>query len=129
MENKNNTIFTTLMVLVVGLIAGYLFGMSNTKGTSQMTHQMPDGSRMSGSDMHATMDGMMMNLEGKTGEALEKAFLDEMIVHHEGAIEMAQSLLKGTNRPELVKLGNDIITAQTGEIQMMKKWRMEWFSN
>lgn len=127
MENKNNTIFTTLIVLVVGLIAGYLFGMSNTKGAPQMTHRMPDGSHMSGSDMHATMDGMMMSLEGKTGEALEKAFLDEMIVHHEGAIEMAQVLLKGTSRPELVKLGNDIITAQTGEIQMMKKWRMEWF--
>jgi uncharacterized protein (DUF305 family) len=41
---------------------------------------------------------------------------------------MSQALLNGTKRPELIKLGNDIITAQTGEIQMMKEWRKVWFN-
>jgi uncharacterized protein (DUF305 family) len=66
---------------------------------------------------------------GKTGDTLDKAFLDEMIVHHEGAIEMATILLAGTKRPELIKLGNDIIVAQTREVQMMKEWRSQWFVN
>lgn len=79
------------------------------------------------SDMHGVMGGMMMGLEGKTGDALDEAFLSEMIVHHEGAVQMAQTLLQGTKRPELIKLGNDIITAQTQEIQMMKEWRKTWF--
>ena len=78
-------------------------------------------------DMHGAMGGMMNGLAGKTGAELEKAFLQEMIVHHEGAVEMAQTLLKGTQRPELVKLGTDIITAQTGEIQMMQDWLKSWF--
>lgn len=78
-------------------------------------------------NMHGAMGDMMMGLDGKTGNALDKAFLDEMIVHHQGAVEMAETLLKGTKRPELIKLGNDIITAQTGEIKMMQDWRTQWF--
>ena len=78
--------------------------------------------------MHCAMGGMMMGLEGKTGDALDLAFLDEMVIHHDGAVEMAQALLKGTKRPELIKLGNDIITAQTQEIQMMRNWRKAWFN-
>ena len=76
----------------------------------------------------AATESGSMGLEGKTGDELDKAFLAEMIVHHEGAVQMAQTLLKGTKRPELIKLGNDIITAQTGEIQMMKQWQRDWFN-
>jgi len=77
--------------------------------------------------MHGAMDGMMMGLQGKTGDALDEAFLTEMIVHHEGAVSMARTLVAGTKRPELLKLGNDIITAQTKEIEMMTQWRKAWF--
>jgi uncharacterized protein (DUF305 family) len=77
--------------------------------------------------MHGAMIGMTSGLAGKTGDELDKAFLDEMIVHHEGAVEMAQTLQKGTLRSELLKLASDIIEAQTREIRMMKQWRSEWF--
>jgi uncharacterized protein (DUF305 family) len=80
-----------------------------------------------GSTMHESMAGMMSGLSGKTGDDFDKAFLEEMIVHHEGAVDMAEALLKNTKRPELQKLGNDIITAQTGEIRMMKEWLESWF--
>ena len=131
---KNSLIIGTIL-LVVGLGAGYGIGASKTPSTpapaSQNSgmHMMPDGSMMR--DNSSSMSGMMMDmnaaLRGKTGDALDKAFIDEMIVHHEGAVEMAQILLAGTKRPELIKLGNDIITAQTGEIEMMKQWRTDWF--
>jgi uncharacterized protein (DUF305 family) len=109
-----------LMELVAGLFLGYFIGMrSQTKDISNDSH----------SSMHTTMDSMTAILLGKTGDTLDKAFLDEMIVHHEGAIEMATILLAGTKRPELIKLGNDIIVAQTREVQMMKEWRSQWFVN
>ncbi len=121
MENtKNNVLVIGLLTLIVGLLIGYFVG------TSRLAPQQSAVSMSSG--MHGAMGGMMMGLEGKTGDALDLAFLDEMIVHHQGAIEMAQTLLRGTKRPELIKLGNDIITAQTGEIQMMKEWRKAWFN-
>lgn len=68
-----------------------------------------------------------MSLEGKTGDAFDQAFLKEMIVHHEGAVVMAQQVLATSKRPELIKLANDIISAQTKEIAQMKEWQKAWF--
>jgi uncharacterized protein (DUF305 family) len=48
-----------------------------------------------------------------------------MIPHHQGAIDMAK-YLAGSNKPELVKLGADIIVAQQKEIDQMKKWMIDW---
>jgi uncharacterized protein (DUF305 family) len=73
------------------------------------------------------MQGMMAGLDGKTGDAFDKAFLSEMIMHHEGAVVMAQAVLKSSKRPEMLKLANDIISAQTGEIKMMQDWQSAWF--
>lgn len=94
------------------------------------THRMSDGRIMSdnGSGMASMMHDMNANLTGKTGDEFDKAFLDDMIIHHQGAVDMAQLVLKNSKRPELIKLANDIITAQTTEIDMMKKWQKEWFA-
>ncbi len=122
MEIKNNVIGAVVLVLI-GMGAGYVITTTTKSG-----HTCPmkmDHSSMSMSD---TMKGMMGSLEGKKGVELERAFLDEMIVHHEGAVDMARALKSGTNRPELVKLAEDITTAQTKEIQMMKEWRKQWFN-
>ena len=64
-------------------------------------------------------------LEGKSGDALDRAFLEGMIPHHQGAIDMAQYLEK-SERPELQQLGKDIIEAQTKEIEQMQNWLKEW---
>jgi uncharacterized protein (DUF305 family) len=48
-----------------------------------------------------------------------------MIPHHQGAIDMAK-YLAASNKPELVKLGADIISAQQKEIDQMNKWMKEW---
>ncbi len=120
---KNNALTIGLLALILGLIIGYFVGTSRSYG--MMGYNTTSGSP---SDMHGAISGMMANLEGKTGDALDLAFLDGMIVHHEGAVAMATVLLQGAKRPELIKLGNDIITAQTQEIGMMKQWRRDWFS-
>jgi uncharacterized protein (DUF305 family) len=77
--------------------------------------------------MHGAMDDMMVGLKGKTGDAFDKAFLDEMIVHHEGAVEMANQVLEVTKREELRNLAFQIIAAQTTEIEQMNAWRAAWF--
>jgi uncharacterized protein (DUF305 family) len=70
---------------------------------------------------------MMANLKGKTGDEFDKAFLSEMVVHHQGAVEMAKAVLATSKRPELIKLANDIISAQNKEIEMMQGWQKAWF--
>jgi uncharacterized protein (DUF305 family) len=77
------------------------------------------------------MSGMMadMNegLRGKTGDDFDKAFLGEMVVHHQGAIDMANLVLTTSKRPELLELARNIITAQSQEITMMNDWKKTWF--
>ncbi len=130
MENVKNV---NLVYGVVGLILGLaIAGVScwnNHHRDMGMRHKMPDGSMMNNKkiDMHSTMGGMMAGLEGKTGDAFDKEFLSEMIVHHEGAVEMAQAVLATSKRPELLQLANDIISAQTKEIGMMQEWQKQWF--
>lgn len=73
--------------------------------------------------MEGTMSDMTTGMQGKTGKELEKAFLTEMIVHHQGAIDMAKILLQDkTISPELVKFANGIISAQEPEIKQMNEW-------
>ncbi|MBI2009833.1 MAG: DUF305 domain-containing protein [Candidatus Chisholmbacteria bacterium] len=74
-----------------------------------------------------TMDDMVANLEDLEGEEFERAFIENMIEHHEGAIEMAELIPARTERPELVQLGEAIISAQSEEIEMMQGWLRDWF--
>lgn len=108
-------------VVVLALFAG--FGMGYVAAPPQAS---VDHSAMS---MHDTMSSMTTELEGKSGEALERAFLSGMIEHHEGAIAMAALLKAGTTRPELLKMADDIMRVQSEEVRMMEAWQREWFGN
>lgn len=77
--------------------------------------------------MHMGMMGDasdMTNLEQATD--FDKEFVQEMIPHHQMAVMMATMLKNGTERPELKKLADDIITAQTKEIDQMRQWLKNW---
>ena len=77
--------------------------------------------------MTDTMSGMTSGLSGKTGEGFDEAFLQEMIVHHEGAVEMAQLALTNAKHDEIKTMAKAIIAAQNAEIVQMKAWQVSWF--
>lgn len=56
----------------------------------------------------------------------DKAFIEEMIPHHQMAVMMANMLLQSTNRPEMKQLAKNIINAQTKEINQMRQWYTDW---
>jgi len=132
MENKNNIALFSLIFLVAGILLGWLIWDNNTMQRTMRDgmHQMPNGQMMNNNgkmDMTDTMHSMTSDLKSKTGDAFDKEFLSQMIVHHEGAVAMAQQVLAQSKRPELLKLAQDIITAQTKEINMMQEWQKAWF--
>jgi uncharacterized protein (DUF305 family) len=49
-------------------------------------------------------------------------FVKGMIPHHEGAVEMAKTVLAFGKDAEVRKLAEDVIKAQTVEIAFMKEW-------
>ena len=94
-----------------------------------------------GRDMHGTGDhgdahmgmsdaemGMHMDPASlKTAKPFDRAFIDMMIPHHEGAVTMAEQLLEKGEQPELRKMAQEIIDAQTKEIEQMREWRAKWY--
>jgi uncharacterized protein (DUF305 family) len=56
----------------------------------------------------------------------DKAFLEEMIPHHQMAVMMANMLENTTSRQEMKNLARDIIAAQTKEIDAMQNWQAQW---
>lgn len=69
---------------------------------------------------------MMAQLDGKTGDDFDKAFLEQMIMHHQSAIDMAAPGKDNASRQELKDLTVVIVDAQTKEIQQMEQWQKEW---
>ncbi len=68
------------------------------------------------------MSAMMKNMMTPyTGNA-DVDFVKGMIPHHQGAIDMAKVVLQYGKDPEALKLANDVVAAQEGEIAFMNSW-------
>jgi uncharacterized protein (DUF305 family) len=74
---------------------------------------------------HMSMDGMLSDaqmsaLENSSGKEFDRLYLEGMIQHHEGAIEMAKMVTDSENAAAH-KLGHGIHDSQTEQIAYMKE--------
>lgn len=93
----------------------------------EMDHANMGHGMMNGDDhMSMSMADMSRMLEGKTGDAFDEAFVEGMIPHHQGAIDMAKAALTSAKHQEIKDMARDIIDAQQAEIDMMKQWQKSW---
>ncbi len=60
-------------------------------------------------------------------EPFDKAFIDNMIPHHQSAIEMAEVAAKETDNAKIRDLATSIVEAQKREISQMQQWRKRWY--
>ncbi|MDB4984728.1 MAG: hypothetical protein JWM20_907 [Patescibacteria group bacterium] len=130
MQSKNKLIGVSILSLVIGVLIGWLIwhGVSSSQSDHMTTHVMPDGTVMNqDGSMAMQMDAMTNGLAGKIGDEFDRAFLTEMIAHHEGAVAMANLVLKNSKRPEMIAFAHRIIDAQSGEIIQMKEWLAQWY--
>lgn len=78
-----------------------------------------------GADMDHDMAGMLsaedlQALEDATGPDAERLFLEQMVAHHEGAVEMAQAEVSGGRHAGAVEMAQAVVDSQTAEIQQMR---------
>jgi uncharacterized protein (DUF305 family) len=76
--------------------------------------------------MHGTMPGMVDQatidkLHTLNGPDFDKLWLQSMISHHQGAIEMAQAEIAHGQNPDAIGMAKSIITTQQAEIDQMKQ--------
>ena len=71
------------------------------------------------------MSGDMSVLD--TAEPFDRAFIDMMVPHHQGAIRMARIELAQGQDGELMQIAEAIIAAQSREINEMNSWRTDWY--
>ena len=124
LENSNNE---KILDLAQRIKDGQALEITQMQGWLDKTGVSSD----SKTDDHAMHGGMMGGMA--TEEEIEELsklsspefdllFLDLMILHHEGAIQMVEMIQNSAN-PEVKKLSQDIIEVQNSEIQEMKNLR------
>jgi uncharacterized protein (DUF305 family) len=91
-------------------------------GMAGMDHgQMGHGSMGMGSS------GMAKQMVMENGKYSDEAFIDAMVPHHQGAIEMAEVALKNAEHEQIKELSHNIISSQQAEIEELKDIKKEEF--
>lgn len=108
--------------LLYGLIGFFIGGF--LVAVAATTFDKPEAKSSSKNEM--TMTHMVNSLKDKTGDDYDKAFIEEMIMHHQSAVNMANLSADRAKHDEIKQLSNDIIDAQEKEINQMKQWQMDW---
>jgi len=67
-------------------------------------------------DMHRLMSEA-------SGATVDQAYIAKMIAHHQGAIAMAEVAMAKSRDPEIRRMAQGVIDAQTREITEMRAWR------
>jgi uncharacterized protein (DUF305 family) len=106
---KENILFGLIGLFVGIIIMGFIAGYSVNNGYNGMM-------RMMGID-----SGRMM------GGNIDRSFIEQMIPHHESAIEMAKLAQQKASRSEIKTLAGDIIASQSDEIIKMRYWYEQWY--
>lgn len=142
-EIKNSisreSILFAIIGLLLGLVIAVLFAksavnnnnidMMRMMGMRQNEMMSDEKQEMMEEVMHGdsmSMQEMLEDLKGKTGDNFDEAFISLMIEHHQGAIDMANLAKVNAKHPEIKNLAEDIISAQTKEIEMMREWQSTW---
>ena len=122
---------TCATVLTSGVLAACSKAPSSQTQAPNITAATPASSKQDASQGGmggmAGMDHSMSMDLGPADANYDLRFIDGMSVHHQGAVNMAQDVLKQSKRPEMKKIANEMIVAQKREINQMKEWRKTWY--
>jgi uncharacterized protein (DUF305 family) len=106
-----------MKILLAIIVAASFMALACGSGSNTVDHSTMD---------HGDHSGMQSS-PGAADADYDQQFLDTMIAHHQGAIDMARLALAKNSRPDLQSMANSILVSQEKEIAQMKDWRQSWF--
>jgi uncharacterized protein (DUF305 family) len=112
------------------LAANIVSSQSTEIKTLQTAKAELEKAKVTKGDLGLATDQMGMGMNDaslKTANPFDRAFMDMMVPHHQGAIRMARIELTKGSSPTLKSLAQQIIDAQAKEIGEMNSWRAMWF--
>jgi uncharacterized protein (DUF305 family) len=115
--NKKTSIYGFVGLLVSGAIVG---GLSLASVAQTNLPQLKQNPQNPPTQTMPRQRGMMMG-------NVDRHFIEMMIPHHEGAIDMAKLALNRAEHPEIKKLARSIIDDQQREIEQMRTWYRQWY--
>ncbi len=87
-----------------------------------------DSTPAASSEATGSMSGMDHgSMDMDSAMPFDAMFIDSMIEHHQGAIDMAEMAREQADHEEVRVLAETIITEQQAEIEQMQSWRSEWY--
>jgi len=101
--------------------------MPSEGGTHSHEQMMRDAETLGMSMDEMGMDMDMDELE--TAQPFDRAFIDMMIMHHQGAIRMARAERARGRDAQLRRIARVIVVAQAKEIRQLKAWRKAWYGS
>lgn len=82
------------------------------------------GAPGAGDEAFAASEAEMHRLmSAASGATVDEAYVAKMIAHHQGAIAMAEVALSEGRDPEVRRMAQGVVAAQTREIAEMRAWR------
>jgi len=104
-------------------------GSAGEQGEAKKTGGMAgmDHSQMDHGSMDMGSGGMAREMVMENGRYSDRAFIDAMVPHHQGAVEMAEVALENAEHEEIKQLSRTIVSSQQAEIEELKAIKKEEF--
>ena len=123
-----NHLRLSLLALAAALVLASC-GNSGGGSNGNANGQQKETGGMAGMD-HSSMGhgsgGMASGMLMENGKYSDRRFIDAMVPHHQGAIEMAQVALHNAEHEEIIQLSQNIISTQQAEIEELKSLKEEF---
>jgi uncharacterized protein (DUF305 family) len=100
-------------------------GMNHGDKTGDMAGM--DHSQMGHGSMGVDSNGMARQMVMEHGKYSDERFIDAMVPHHQGAIEMAEVALENAEHEEIEQLSRNVVSSQQAEIEELKAIKKEEF--
>jgi uncharacterized protein (DUF305 family) len=120
--------------LALSLVVAFLLAACGGAGSDQQGdesggggHGQMDHGQMDHGSMGMGSGGMARQMVMKNGKYSDKAFIDAMVPHHQGAIAMARVALENAKHNEIKELSRNIVSTQQSEIEELKFIKKEEF--